>query len=149
MNIYVYVFQYQNINYFNLYDIIMDFENISDALSYFGENTYEPISATSVNGSYYGDYYDYEEREYENIAGEIALWRAVLLQSFIDLKTQSKKKRMQPIKYEAYKWFSATDQEPVRIVCQLANYNYNEVKKCANEIIEQDFYHNKKKRVVL
>ena len=92
-----------------------------------------------MNSSYYGDYYDYETAEYENIAGEIALWRAVLLQSFIDLKTQSNKKRMQPIKYEAYKWFSATDQEPVRIVCQLANYNYNEVKKCANEIIEKDF----------
>ena len=105
--------------------------------SSFGD--YNQISASDVNNSYYGDYYSYEEKEFENVSGEIALWRAVLLQAFVDLKSQSKKKRNKPIKQEAYKWFNATNQQPVKVVCQLANYNYNEVKKCANEIMKVNF----------
>lgn len=115
----------------------MEIENISSDFSTFGD--YQQISASEVNNSYYGDYYSYEEKQFDNVAGAVALWRAVLLQAFIDLKSQSKKKRNQPIKNEAYRWFNSANQNQVKMVCQLAKYNYNDVKKCFNKIISRDF----------
>ncbi len=97
------------------------------------------IKTDAVNSSYYGDYIDYYKRECDDAIGEINLWRAVLLQALIDLKTKTKKKRFQPIKKEAYDWFSKKEnQEEVKVICDCAGISYAKVQKVANEIIKKD-----------
>ena len=101
------------------------------------ENCY--ITEKDINSSYYGNYKDYIENNY-SINGYRALWRAVLLQALIDLKTQSKKQRNQPIKQEAYDWFNKKENEQdVKMVCYLADYNFNVVKELANELSRKFF----------
>ena len=96
------------------------------------------ISLDSVNSSYYGDYYEYYVNDYKNeTRGEIALWRAVLLQAFIDLKTKSKKHVKKPIKREAVKWFRANKRD-LMDVCALADYDYHMVAKKAEEILAEN-----------
>ncbi len=114
----------------------------SEILSYssYSQNIKEHITETDVNCSYYGNYADYISDEYVYIGGEIALWRAVLLQSFIDLKSKSKKKRNQPFKKEAYNWFTKKENEnDVREVCSYADYDYRTIKTIADEIIAENF----------
>lgn len=93
------------------------------------------ITAKDVSSSYYGDYKSFVENGYKEVLGEVGLWRAVLLQAFIDLKSLSKKRRNQKIIQEAKDWFSK--DEEVRTVCEMANYSYKSVKQLANQIIEQ------------
>ena len=77
------------------------------------------------------------ESDNRELLGEIALWRAVLLQAFIDLKSKSKKKRNQPIIQEAKNWFLNKNQENVIDICDMANCSYNLVKNTANDILKQ------------
>ena len=96
------------------------------------------ISLDSVNSSYYGDYYEYYVNDYKNeTRGEVALWRAVLLQAFIDLKTKSKKHVKKPVKREAVKWFRANKRD-LMDVCALADYDYRMVAKKAEEILNEN-----------
>ena len=96
------------------------------------------ISLENVNSSYYGDYYEYYVNDYKNeTKGEVALWRAVLLQAFIDLKTKSKKHVKKPVKREAVKWFRANKRD-LMDVCALADYDYRMVVKKAEEIMADD-----------
>lgn len=96
------------------------------------------ISLENVNSSYYGDYYEYYVNDYKNEArGEIVLWRAVLLQAFIDLKTKSKKHVKKPVKREAVKWFRANKRD-LMDVCALADYDYHMVAKKAEEILAEN-----------
>ena len=96
------------------------------------------ISLDSINSSYYGDYYEYYVNDYKNeTRGEIALWRAVLLQAFIDLKTKSKKHVKKPVKREAVKWFRANKRD-LMDVCALADYDYHMVAKKAEEILAEN-----------
>ena len=96
------------------------------------------ISLENVNSSYYGDYYEYYVNDYKNeTRGEVALWRAVLLQAFIDLKTKSKKHVKKPVKREATKWFR-TNKRDLMDVCVLADYDYNMVVKKAEEILGEN-----------
>ena len=96
------------------------------------------ISLDNINSSYYGDYYEYYVNDYENeTKGEVALWRAVLLQAFIDLKTKSKKHIKKPIKREATKWFR-TNKQDLMNVCALADYDYCMVAKKAEEILNEN-----------
>ena len=83
------------------------------------------ISEEMVNASYYGDYQQYSAIEYANIAGEVALWRAVLLQAFIDLKVKSRKKKYDHARRKAYEWFKfSKNQADVKEVCRLSGYEY-------------------------
>ena len=111
-----------------------DFTNfIAEEITNSAEN--DLISLENVNSSYYGDYYEYYVNDYKNeTRGEIALWRAVLLQAFIDLKTKSKKHVKKPVKREAIKWFRANRRD-LMDVCVLADYDYNIVVKKAEEIM--------------
>ena len=96
------------------------------------------ISLENVNSSYYGDYYEYYVNDYKNeTRGEVALWRAVLLQAFIDLKTKSKKHVKKPVKREAVKWFRANKRD-LMDVCALADYDYRMVVKKAEEILAEN-----------
>ena len=96
------------------------------------------ISLDNINSSYYGDYYEYYVNDYKNeTKGEVALWRAVLLQAFIDLKTKSKKHIKKPIKREATKWFR-TNKQDLMNVCALADYDYCIVAKKAEEILNEN-----------
>jgi len=96
------------------------------------------ISLENVNSSYYGDYHEYYVNDYKNeTKGEVALWRAVLLQAFIDLKTKSKKHVKKPVKREAVKWFRANKRD-LMDVCALADYDYRMVVKKAEEIMAND-----------
>lgn len=94
------------------------------------------ISEEQVNASYYGNYDTFYENNNCELLGEIALWRAVLLQAFIDLKSKSKKKRNQPIIQEAKKWFLNKNQSDIMDVCSMANCNYNLVKNTADDILK-------------
>ena len=111
-----------------------DFTNfIAEEITNSTEN--DLISLENVNSSYYGDYYEYYVNDYKNeTRGEIALWRAVLLQAFIDLKTKSKKHVKKPVKREAIKWFRVNKRD-LMDVCVLADYDYNIVVKKAEEIM--------------
>lgn len=111
-----------------------DFTNyIAEEISNAHENNI--ISLENVNCSYYGDYYEYYVNDYKNeTRGEVALWRAVLLQAFIDLKTKSKKHVKKPVKREAAKWFR-TNKRDLMDVCALADYDYRMVAKKAEEIL--------------
>ena len=114
-----------------------DFTNcIAEEISNASDNNI--ISLDSVNSSYYGDYYEYYVNDYKNeTRGEIALWRAVLLQAFIDLTTKSKKHVKKPIKREAVKWFRANKRD-LMDVCALADYDYHMVAKKAEEILAEN-----------
>ena len=111
-----------------------DFTNcIAEEISNAHEN--DIISLENVNSSYYGDYYEYYVNDYKNeTRGEVALWRAVLLQAFIDLKTKSKKHVKKPVKREAAKWFR-TNKRDLMDVCALVDYDYRMVAKKAEEIL--------------
>jgi hypothetical protein len=96
------------------------------------------IGLDDINSSYYGDYYEYYVNDYKNeTRGEVALWRAVLLQAFIDLKTKSKKHVNKPIKREAVKWFRVNKRD-LMDVCALADYDYRMVAKKAEEILAEN-----------
>ena len=114
-----------------------DFTNfIAEEITNSAEN--DLISLENVNSSYYGDYYEYYVNDYKNeTKGEVALWRAVLLQAFIDLKTKSKKHIKKPIKREATKWFR-TNKQDLMDVCALADYDYCMVAKKAEEILNEN-----------
>ena len=114
---------------------------VAEELTNSAEN--DPISLENVNSSYYGDYYEYYVNDYKNeTKGEVALWRAVLLQAFIDLKTKSKKHVKKPIKREAAKWFRVNKQDLID-VCALADYDYHMVAKKAEEVMKEDICTNK------
>ena len=75
------------------------------------------------------------DAENSKIRGEVALWRAVVLQQLIDLKSQSKKRRNQQTKKNAYNWFMRDENDDdVKEICDYADYNYNDVKKIAGEL---------------
>ena len=99
-------------------------------------NRFQKRSSKQVIFQNYGN--ENEENninDYKNeTRGEIALWRAVLLQAFIDLKTKSKKHVKKPVKREAIKWFRVNKRD-LMDVCVLADYDYNIVVKKAEEIM--------------
>ena len=68
--------------------------------------------------------------------GEIALWRAVLLQAFIDAKSKSKKNRNQTIIQDAKNWFLNNNQDDVMDVCDMANCSYNLIKNTAKDLLQ-------------
>ena len=106
-------------------------------VKYQSEKKINFITADEVNKSYYGDYFEYYKRECEDAVGEINLWRAVLLQALINLKTKSKKRRMQPSKKEAYDWFTKKEnEEEVMVVCECAEVSFGKVKKIVQEIVK-------------
>jgi len=97
------------------------------------------ITDEMVEKSYYGDYNNYLEKNYASICGEVALWRAVLLQHLIDLRIKSKKQKYNSAKKEAYKWFmDEENKQDVKKVCEYAGYEYRKVMILAREIIENN-----------
>lgn len=97
------------------------------------------ITNKMIECSYYGDYTEYSRNDYATIGGEIALWRAVLLQYLIDLKIKSKKKKYNSVKKEAYKWFMCEENKnDVRKVCEYAGYEYRNVMSLVNDIINNN-----------
>ncbi len=108
--------------------------------NFFQENENEYITADEVNASYYGDYSSYIDNKYKTILGEVGLWRAVLLQAFVDLKSKSKKKRNQNFIREAKEWFiKKENKNDIKQICEMAHYNYNSVHKLANDIIKERY----------
>lgn len=89
------------------------------------------ISSCGINVSHSCN----RDTENSKIRGEVALWRAVVLQQLIDLKSQSKKRRNQQTKKNAYNWFMREENDDdVKEICDYADYNYNDVKKIACEL---------------
>jgi hypothetical protein len=75
---------------------------------------------------------------YSEIAGEIALWRAVILQMFVDLKVKSNNKKYNFSKRKAYEWFFLPkNKEYVKEICRFAGYEYRKVKEVASIIVNQ------------
>lgn len=64
---------------------------------------------------------------------EQALWRAVILQAFIDLKNSSKKKIANTFRVKATLWFNIKNKDFVK-VCDMANLNPHYVLDKANII---------------
>ena len=90
------------------------------------------------SGIYYGNCDFFTKNEFFETSGEIALWRAVLLQMFVDLKIKSNNKKYVFIKRKAYEWFFLQkNKEDIKEVCKLAGYEYRKVKKIAELIVEQ------------
>lgn len=99
------------------------------------------ITAEMVDASYYGDYYDYSAENYDNIAGEVALWRGVLLQQLVNLRIQSENKKYNKRKREALKWFILKDnQKDVKQVCNYARYSYRQVLNVVKQTVESSKY---------
>ena len=109
-----------------------------DETSFFVQDNQKHTNVDIANDLHCCIYNDYNNNS--SIAGEIALWRAVLLQALIDLKSQSRKKRNQPSKKAAYNWFTKDENDAdVRAVCFFARYDYKIVKQLADEIIAESF----------
>lgn len=108
------------------------FDNFDFSLS----NDFKYITEEQVNASYYGEYDTCYESDNRELLGEIALWRAVLLQAFIDAKSKSKKKRNQTIIQDAKNWFLNNNQDDVMDVCDMANCSYNLIKNTAKDLLQ-------------
>ena len=107
------------------------------------------IQISEVNDSYYGNYTEYNNNEYEYISGEVSLWKAVLLQAIIDLKTRSRKKRVLSTKIDAIKWFKTEEnKEDVKEVCYRANYGYNHVMSLVNKILNEEINYLRNERKI-
>ena len=114
--------------------------DLLNEISTFSQYEQNHISDDMVESSYYGDYAEYSKNDYAFIAGEIALWRAVLLQYLIDLKIKSKKKKYNAIKKNAYKWFMDNDNiQNVKKVCNYAGYEYRKVIQLVKEIVDTNY----------
>lgn len=108
------------------------FDNFDFSLS----NDFKYITEEQVSASYYGEYDTCYESDNRELLGEIALWRAVLLQAFIDAKSKSKKKRNQTIIQDAKNWFLNNNQDDVMDVCDMANCSYNLIKNTAKDLLQ-------------
>ena len=114
--------------------------DLLNEISTFSQYEQNHISDDMIESSYYGDYTEYSKNDYAFIAGEIALWRGVLLQYLIDLKIKSKKKKYNAIKKNAYKWFMDDDnKENVKKVCNYAGYEYRKVIQLVKEIADNNY----------
>jgi uncharacterized protein YozE (UPF0346 family) len=67
---------------------------------------------------------------------EQALWKAVILQAFVDLKNNSKKKITKTYKLKSALWFNKSN-ENFAIVCDYADLNANYVHKFAERIKDE------------
>lgn len=114
---------------------------VLDDLQLFTNYEENVIQAENLDSSYYGDYYDYSQNDYNNIAGEVALWRGVLLQQLINLRIQSENKKYNKRKREALKWFILKEnQEDVKQVCDFSKYNYRQVLNVVKISVEKSKY---------
>ena len=72
---------------------------------------------------------------FENTNPEIALWKAVILQAFIDLQSNSKKKVIQAYKIKALQWINLNNKNFIE-VCRMANldpyYVWSQAQKIKN-----------------
>lgn len=68
-----------------------------------------------------------------NKNGEQSLRRAVILQAFVDLKNNSKKKLANTFRVKATLWFNKKNKDFIR-VCYFANLNPDYVLEKANKI---------------
>ena len=67
------------------------------------------------------------------MTAEQSIWKAVLLQAFVDLKSNSKKKIAKTYRMKSAIWFNLNNSDFVRI-CYLAGYEPEYVYKKANKI---------------
>ena len=74
----------------------------------------------------------------ENNNREQSLWRAVILQAFVDLKNNSKKKIANTFRVKATLWFNSNNKDFLK-VCSLANLDPDYVLDKAN-IIKNNNY---------
>lgn len=75
----------------------------------------------------------------DNYNPEIALWKAVILQAFVDLQSNSKKKIMQGYKIKAMLWFNLNNKDFIE-VCRNANLDPIYVWTKAKKIIDSSFF---------
>ena len=73
---------------------------------------------------------------FENKNPEISLWKAVILQAFINLQTNSKKKVIQAHKIKALQWINLSNVDFIE-VCRMANldpyYVWTQAQKIKNK----------------
>ncbi len=74
--------------------------------------------------------------DFENANPEISLWKAVVLQAFIDMQTNSKKKVIQAYKIKAMQWVNLKNADFIE-VCRRANldpyYVWTQAQKIKNK----------------
>lgn len=87
-----------------------------------------------ANNNVRGDCGDYKSGE--DYSPEIALWKAVILQAFVDMKNKSKKKIANTYRTKAIFWFNRNDEEFV-MVCNHAAMDPGYVWNRAREIKEE------------
>jgi hypothetical protein len=68
------------------------------------------------------------------IGGEVALWRAVIIQSLADLKLPTTNKKYRSWLRQAIKWFNDADSD-FYMVCELANIQAHSVLQQAHHLI--------------
>lgn len=83
-----------------------------------------------------GDIFDIIYKENKN--GEQSLWRAVILQAFVDLKNNSKKKIANTYRVKATLWFNKRNPEFIK-ACHFANFNPDYVLEKAEIIKNQNY----------
>ena len=77
---------------------------------------------------------------------EKALWKAVILQAFIDLQTNSKKKIAKTFRTKALFWFNIKNKNFVN-ACNCAGLDPNFVLDKASKIKERIFYSKTKNNI--
>lgn len=78
--------------------------------------------------------------------GEQSLWRAVILQAFVDLKNNSKKKIANTYRIKATLWFNKKNQNFIK-ACHFANFDPEYVLEKA-EIIKNLNYNKYCKKII-
>jgi hypothetical protein len=73
---------------------------------------------------------------------EKSMWKAVILQAFIDLKNNSKKKIANTYRVKAALWFNLSNNDFIT-VCNYANLDPNYVWFRANSVRENNFLSRK------
>ena len=77
-----------------------------------------------------------------SLESEQSLWRAVILQAFVDLKNNSKKKIANTYRVKATLWFNINNADFLT-VCYYANLNPNYVWSKADKIKESNLLSRK------
>lgn len=111
---------------------------------FFEDDNYEVLNQGGHSFSKENNFYHKYNNNNIYYSGEIALWKAVILQAAVDLKSNSKKKIANTYRIKALMWFSLKNKDFLQ-VCNWAGldpkYVYKKIKPIKEKTI-RFFYNN-------
>ena len=106
---------------------------------FFEDDNYEVLNQGRHSFSKENNFYYKYNNNNIYCSGEIALWKAVILQAAVDLKSNSKKKIANTYRIKALMWFSLKNKDFLQ-VCNWAGldplYVYEKIKPIKEKVIQ-------------